>query len=79
MAGITLAIATARLDIWLAADAAVAGGQSYQVASGGGDQRMLTRANAAEIRKNIDYWQNWVNKLTRAAAGRNRTRYVVPE
>ncbi len=51
MAGITLAQAQAKLNLWLDADAAVAGNQSYEIAG-----RSLTRANAAEIRKNIEFW-----------------------
>lgn len=74
MAGITLAQAEARLAAWLAADEAVATGQSYSI---GG--RSMTRANAAEIRKNIDYWEQRVNRLARAGTGGARVRYGVPE
>lgn len=72
MAGITLASAQAQLDLWLAADAAVAAGQSYSI-----KDRSLTRADAGEITQKIEYWNNWVQKLSRAARGRGRTRYVV--
>lgn len=71
MAGITLDQAQAQLDLWLAADAAVASGQSYSI---GG--RSLTRANAAEITNKIDYWNGWVNKLSRSSSG-IRVRYGV--
>lgn len=74
MAGITLAQAEARLADWLAADEAVATGQSYTI---GG--RTMTRANAAEIRKNISYWNDWVRRLSRGAGGAARVRYGVPE
>jgi len=60
MAGITLTQAEAQLAVWLAASTAVASGQSYSIAG-----RSLTRANAAEIRKNIEFWDGKVNKLTR--------------
>lgn len=72
MAGITLSVAQAQLDLWMAADAAVAAGQSYSI-----KDRSLSRADAGEITNKIEYWNNWVQKLTRAAAGRGRTRYVV--
>lgn len=74
MPGITLAAAQAQLDLWLAADAAVASGQSYSI-----KDRSLTRADAGEITRKIDYWNNWVQKLSRSAGGRARTRYVVNE
>jgi hypothetical protein len=51
MAGITYAQAQAQLTAWLAADTATASGQAYTI-----NGRSLTRANAREIRENIDYW-----------------------
>ncbi len=51
MAGLTLAQAEAKLAEWLEADTKVAEGQSYSIGS-----RQLTRADAKEIRENIDYW-----------------------
>jgi hypothetical protein len=64
MAGITLTQAEAQLTAWLAADTAVASGQSYAI---GG--RSLTRANAGEIRENIDYWDAKVKKLSVNSTG----------
>lgn len=60
MAGITLIQAEAKLAEWLAADTAVAFGQSYTM---GG--RQLSRANAAEIRNNVTFWDEKVQKLSR--------------
>lgn len=74
MAGITLAQAQTHLDAWLAADVAVATGQSYQI---GG--RSLTRADAKEIRANIDYWEGKVQRLSRSTSGGARVRYGVPQ
>lgn len=59
MAGITLAQAEAQLAIWLAADAAVASGQSYSISG-----RSLTRANAKEITDKIVYWENKAKALS---------------
>lgn len=72
MAGITLAQAQANLDLWLAADAATAGAQSYEIAG-----RRLTRANAAEITGKIDYWNAKVVTLTNQGQGRSRARTMV--
>lgn len=72
MPGITLAFAQQQLDVWLAADAAVARNQSYSMRD-----RSLSRADAAEITRKIEYWNGWVQKLARQASGRSRTRYVV--
>jgi hypothetical protein len=67
MAGITLEQAQAKLDAWMAADDAVAGGQSYSI---GG--RSLTRANAAEIRANIEFWERRVIRLSNGSGIRVR-------
>lgn len=59
MTGLTLARAKAQLELWLAADAKTAKGQSYSI-----DGRTLTRADAGAITAKIDYWQHKVNTLS---------------
>ncbi len=71
MAGITLAQAQAKLTLWMAADDAVANGQSYSIAG-----RTLTRANSAEIMKNINYWNGMVKELS--AGGGVSVRTIEP-
>lgn len=76
---ITLDQAQEQLTTWLAANLAVSRGQEYEIDTGTGSRR-LKRADAAEIRQQIAYWNGLVSSLTVAAAGgRRRTRYVVPE
>lgn len=65
---ITLAEATAHLATWVAADTAVAKGQSYTI----GD-RTLTRAHVSEIRNQIQYWSKIESKLQRIANGQKGT------
>lgn len=60
MAGITLAQAESQLATWIAADTAVASGQAYSIAG-----RSLNRANAREIRENIEFWDRQCKRLTR--------------
>ncbi len=60
MAGITLAIAQAHLDTWLAAETAIGLGQSVAH-----DGRVLTRADLNAVRAQIEYWNNHLQKLTR--------------
>lgn len=79
IAGITLAQAQAQLAKWLAASEAVAGSQSYRIEAGG-STRYLTRADASEVRQQVNFWDSKVKELTSAAnGGRRRVRYVVPE
>lgn len=64
-----------KLNTWLAAEEAVATGQSYQIGT-----RMLTRADLKQIREEMEYW---AGKLTEAEAeeksgGRNRLYHFVP-
>lgn len=74
MAGITKKEAQRHLDIWLEAEAQIATGQSYQIGS-----RMLTRADLASVRKQIDYWNNKVEQAEAVEQkhGRNRTYHFV--
>ena len=65
MAGITLAVAQARLDDYLAAESKVLGGQSYEIHG-----RKLTRANLREIQDGINVWNRRVQQLNRRSAGR---------
>lgn len=60
MAGITQAQAQAQLDAYLAASLAVSKGQAYTI-----DGRSLSRANAAEIRAAIEFWDRQVKRLAR--------------
>lgn len=59
MAGLTLAQCEAKLTEWMAADTAVASGQSYTISG-----RSLTRADARAIRDNIDYWDAKTRSLS---------------
>ena len=67
MAGITLAIATARLNDYLDAEVKVLGGQEKKM----GD-RMLKRADLAEIQAGIRIWDRRVQELSSRANGRGR-------
>lgn len=68
----TLVQAQAHLDAWLAADTAVASGQSYSI---GG--RSLTRADAAKIAERIAFWSREVERLTNSRTGL-RVQRIVP-
>ena len=75
MAAITVEMAKKHLDMWLEAESEVAINQSYTI---GG--KSFTRADLGEIRKQIEYWDNKVQKLENIAKrkGRNRLYRAVP-
>ncbi|NCC41961.1 MAG: hypothetical protein EOM21_21655 [Gammaproteobacteria bacterium] len=74
MPGITLAIAAAKVDTWLAAEDAVCRlGQSFTTDTG----RTLTRADLADIRDQIKFWQGYVERLQATAPGARRQRPVI--
>lgn len=58
---LTLMQAQTALDAWIAADLAVAKGQSYSM-----NGRSLTLANTREIREQIQYWERRVATLQSA-------------
>ena len=75
MAGITLKIARKHLNAWLEAELEVTTHQSYKIGS-----RSLTRADLAEIREEIKFWENKVASLEaiEKRGGRNRTYRAIP-
>lgn len=73
MAGITLAQAEEKLALWLAADDAVARGQSFTI-----NGRILNRTNARTIQERIDYWNGMVGRLSSGNKG-VRVRYGITE
>ena len=70
-----LEIARKHLDAWLTAELEVTTHQSYTIGS-----RSLTKANLAEIRKQIEYWNDQVARLENIEkrGGRNRIYRAVP-
>lgn len=76
MPAISLETAKKHLEMWLEAEEAVATGQSYTIGT-----RSLTRANLAEVRQQIEYWNSKVTQLQAIAQGcsrRNRMFRGVP-
>ena len=63
MPGITLSEAKEQLAYWLKASRAVSQSQQYSIATESGS-RSLTRANALEIQKQIQFWDKRVRRLS---------------
>lgn len=72
MAGITLAQAETQLAAYLAAEIAVLGNQSYEIAG-----RKLTRADLNYIQLGIKICNDRVVTLSNQSLGRSRSRTVV--
>ena len=70
MAGISLSLAQAQLNAYLAAEIAILSGQEYVIGS-----RRLKRADLAAVQAGIALWNQRVQDLT---ARQRRGRYVVP-
>lgn len=75
MAGIDITTARNHLAEWLKAELIVTTNQSYTIGS-----RSLTRANLAEIREQIKFWEGKINELENIEKrkGRNRVMRAVP-
>lgn len=61
-----------RINMWLDAEAAIATGQSYKIGS-----RELRRADLAEIRRQLEYWEGKLAECDNRG-GKRRTFRVVP-
>ncbi len=73
MAGITLTQAETQLAAYVAAETKVLQGQAYEISG-----RRLTRANLAEIRGGMDFWDRKVKELTNSASSIGRSRTIAP-
>jgi hypothetical protein len=73
MAGITLDQAETKLNEWLAVDTQLQSGQTVRYAD-----RLLTHADAIEVRNNISFWDNKIKELDALTSGRGRSRTVTP-
>jgi hypothetical protein len=71
MSAWTLQEAQNHLNIWLAAEVAVATGQSYQI-----NGRRLDRANLYQIREQIKFWSCEVEKIK--SGGKRRVFRITP-
>ena len=71
MAGIDLTTAETKLALWLDAEAAIATGQSVQL-----DGRQVTRADLGAVRRQIEYWEAKVKRLTAQATGATLQRVI---
>jgi hypothetical protein len=72
MAGITLASAQARLDLYLAAEAAALAKKSYTI-----DGRSMTFQDLPAIQAGIDIWNRRVQEASVSASGRSRAKTMV--
>ncbi len=65
-----------KLKTWMAAEDAIATGQSYQIGT-----RMLTRASLKQVREQIEYWAKQLSlcESEEKYGGRNRIYQFVPK
>lgn len=77
MSAITLDQAQAKLSLWMAADDALTMGQNYTIDQGN-VKRVLTRADASEIRNNINYWRREVERLMANSTSAPVARFILP-
>lgn len=73
MAGITLEQATARLQVYLDAEAAILARQEYRI----GD-RSMKFADLAEVQAGVDMWNRRVEELNNRSSNGGRGRSFTP-
>ncbi|WZL14726.1 head-tail adaptor [Vibrio phage vB_VpaM_XM1] len=69
----TLQEAQQMLQTWIDAEKAVATGQSYKIGS-----RSLQRVNLSEIRKQINFWRNEIDRIKNGRGRGARVMRAVP-
>ncbi|WJZ69984.1 hypothetical protein PVP_XSN000005 [Vibrio phage PVP-XSN] len=69
----TLQEAQQMLQTWINAEKAVATGQSYKIGS-----RSLQRVNLSEIRKQINFWRNEIDRIKNGRSRGARVMRAVP-
>lgn len=69
MTAVTQAEAQSHLDLWVAAQSALAGASSYTFSFPNGQTRTVTRADAMTIRDQIAYWHRVIQALNAHANG----------
>ena len=74
MAGIDLATATARLQLYLDAEAAILARQEYAI-----NGRRLRLADLAEVRAGIALWDQRVKYLSARSTRRGRSQTIHPK
>lgn len=73
MATWTKEFARERLNMWLAAEEAVAAGQEYRIGT-----RSLRRVDIQDIRNQIAFWQRQLEQLESGRKGGARVKRFVP-
>ena len=68
-----LETAKKHLEAWLQAELAISTGQSYQIGT-----KRITRADLSEVREQIKFWRNEVERLSAGINGPRRVFRVVP-
>ena len=56
----TLELALDNYQMWFDANQALALNKEYTITNGQNSQRKITRADAKEVKDNLDYWENKV-------------------
>jgi len=74
-----LELALDNYEMWFKANQALSTGKSYEISNGQNSKRRLDRADAKEVKENLDYWENQVAVLqgSSTTAPRIRTIYTV--
>ena len=58
-----LSLALDNYELWYNANQALSLNKDYEIQNGQSSKRRLTRADADEVKMNLDYWENEVARL----------------
>lgn len=76
---VTLELALDQYQSWYDANIALSQNKEYEINNGQNSKRRLTRADASEVKQNLDYWENQIAVLqgTSTTAPKIRTVFTV--
>ncbi len=76
---VTLELALDQYQSWYDANIALSQNKEYEINNGQNSKRRLTRADANEVKQNLDYWENQIAVLqgTSTTAPKIRTIFTV--
>lgn len=60
---VALELALDNYELWFKANQALSQNKEYEISNGQNSKRKLTRADAIEVQKNLEYWENEIARI----------------
>lgn len=71
-----LELALDNYELWFKANQALSLNKEYEISNGQNSKRKLTRADADEVKQNLDYWENEIARLQGSSINKPKIRTI---